>query len=92
MLRGCVSGHRCHPIMSCMTREPMWQAIIDLVTGQRSEPVIFAQADAHATSVGGITDASGNSPNEALDYRDALHDGMRNHIIENRGSIKSNSR
>lgn len=65
-----------------MTREQMAQAILDLVAGQEAQPSFFAQADALATGIGAAAALSGGDLSEALQYLDALHDGMRDHIVK----------
>ena len=68
-----------------MTRNQMAQAILDLMAGQETEPAFFAQADALATGVGGGAQAAGHDLDYALRYLDALHDGMREHVIKHWG-------
>lgn len=68
-----------------LTRDQMAQQILDLVAGQETEPSFFAQADALATGIGGGAQLAGKSMDYALRYLDALHDGMREHIIEHWG-------
>ena len=74
-----------------LSRDQMGQQIIDICTGQKTEDAFFAQADALATAVGGVMHASGKSEADALEYLDALHQGMRRHISNNWGSLEGNS-
>lgn len=65
-----------------MTRDQMAQAILDLVAGQETEPSFYAQADALATGIGGGAQQAGHDLDYALRYLDAIHDGMREHLIQ----------
>jgi hypothetical protein len=75
--------------MKMLSREQMTDHILDLIAGQDTDAGFFALADAMAISVGGMADVSGCTLEEAVDYLDGLHDGMRDHIVMSWGKIEA---
>lgn len=70
------------------TRDQIGQLILDAASGADVETSLLAQADAMATSIGGIHYLAGYSQSDAEKVAEELHRSVLDHIRRNWGRIE----
>ncbi len=71
-------------------RQRIGQIILNACAGTETETVILAQADALASTIGGITHLTGGTIEEAERAADECAEMIRQHIRRNWGAIQIN--